>query len=397
MRIALLTYSTKPRGGVVHTLNLAEALADLGESVTVITLGRGGDRGFFRPVNESVGVVVLAFSEVVGEGVGERILRSIDTMASGFPSGNFDVVHAQDCISANAVPGSIRTVHHLDTFATPQLVRCHNNGILRPSHHVCVSEAVAEQLRLRWGISATVIPNGVEQARFAQAASDHPDHVAARERWAKRLGGPYVVTVGGIEPRKGSLDLASAFGLARSYGLDPDIRLAIAGGETLFDYRSYREAFDRHCQALGVAPIILGPVPHPEMASLVAGATAFMFPSLMEGFGLAPLEAAAAGVPVVARDIAVLKAVLGKGARFATDPESMARALLEATREPDFDMLAAGRATASRFSWEATAQAHLELYNQVLAERPVAAHPCQQAPREACWHTRENHPMPAEQ
>ena len=53
MKVALLTYSSKPRGGVVHTLALAEALAALGQDVTVLTLGRGGDEGFFRPVHRS--------------------------------------------------------------------------------------------------------------------------------------------------------------------------------------------------------------------------------------------------------------------------------------------------------------------------------------------------------
>ena len=54
MKIALLSYSTKPRGGVVHTLALAEALAERGEEVTVWTLGRGGDSGFFRPISPRV-------------------------------------------------------------------------------------------------------------------------------------------------------------------------------------------------------------------------------------------------------------------------------------------------------------------------------------------------------
>ena len=49
VRVALLTYSTRPRGGVVHTLALAEALARHGADVTVHALGRGGDHGFFRP------------------------------------------------------------------------------------------------------------------------------------------------------------------------------------------------------------------------------------------------------------------------------------------------------------------------------------------------------------
>jgi hypothetical protein len=50
-RVALLTYSATPRGGVVHTLALAEALAEPGVDVTVWSLGRGGDTGFLRPVD----------------------------------------------------------------------------------------------------------------------------------------------------------------------------------------------------------------------------------------------------------------------------------------------------------------------------------------------------------
>jgi pimeloyl-ACP methyl ester carboxylesterase len=58
VRIALLTYSTRPRGSVVHTLSLAEALAHLGQQVTVHGLGRSGDTAFFRPIDPRVRTVV---------------------------------------------------------------------------------------------------------------------------------------------------------------------------------------------------------------------------------------------------------------------------------------------------------------------------------------------------
>src|SRR5690606_28010714 len=114
-RIALLTYATKPRGGVVHTLALAEALARAGAAVTVWTLGRGGDTGFFRPVDPAVTVRIVGFPEVAGENVGARILRSVEVLRAAFDAGDYDIVHAQDCISANAVGHCIRTIHHLDT------------------------------------------------------------------------------------------------------------------------------------------------------------------------------------------------------------------------------------------------------------------------------------------
>ncbi|WP_280245771.1 glycosyltransferase, partial [Nocardia abscessus] len=139
MRIALLTYSTKPRGGVVHTLNLAESLARLGADVTVWTLGRGGDAAFFRPVDSSVTVRVVPFTSADGEQVGTRIMRSIDILRQAFTPEDYDIVHAQDCISANAVDCRIRTIHHLDNFTTPELARCHERAIVEPYAHICVS------------------------------------------------------------------------------------------------------------------------------------------------------------------------------------------------------------------------------------------------------------------
>ncbi|WP_226370388.1 glycosyltransferase [Pseudonocardia oceani] len=154
-RVALLTYSTKPRGGVVHTLALAEALVDRGVDVTVWSLGRGGDRAFFRPVDPRVAVRLVPLPGIDGETVGERVLRSIAVLGAAF-EGAYDVVHAQDCITANAAAaagrtGVVRTVHHIDHFTTPELARCHERAIREPSAHVTVSAAVAAELREGWG------------------------------------------------------------------------------------------------------------------------------------------------------------------------------------------------------------------------------------------------------
>jgi glycosyltransferase-like protein len=359
MRIALLTYSTKPRGGVVHTLALAEALCRAGASVDVWTLGRGGDTGFFRAVDPAVGRRIVPFTDRDGEGVGERILRSIAELGAAF-TGDYDVVHAQDCITANAVGGDcIRTVHHLDTFTTPELAACHEKAIVAPSAHVCVSAAVAAEVRAGWGISPVVIPNGVDSAPFAAAASAEPDAAAARARWRDRFG-HYVLAVGGIEPRKGTLDLVAA--VARLH--TPGTRLVVAGGETLFDYRPYRAEVDALVASLGVPVEVLGPVPQPELPSLVAAAGAFAFPSTKEGFGLAAMEALAAGVPVVTRDLPVLREVFGSAAAFATDVAGLATALDTALAAPDPTRAAAGRALAATYSWDTAASAHLALYRR---------------------------------
>ena len=364
MNVALLTYSTKPRGGVVHTLSLAEALAAAGASVTVWTLGRGGDDGFFRPVDPAVRQVIVPFPDAGGEDVGGRVLRSISTLRAAFDPRGYDVVHAQDCISANAAGRCVRTVHHIDHFTTPELSACHERALVRPFRHICVSGAVARELRDGWGIGAMVVPNGVDAERFATADGPSPGAVAARGRWRARLG-RYVLAVGGIEPRKGSIDLLEAF--ARVRGSQPGLRLVIAGGETLFDYRPYRAEWEARADALRVQPVVLGPVPHADLPSLVAAADVFAFPSTVEGFGLAAMEALAAGVPLVTRDAPVLREVFGGAALFGADVPGIAVALAHALDDPDPVLRSAGRDLAFRHTWADAARRHLTFYRSLLA------------------------------
>jgi glycosyltransferase-like protein len=370
LSIALLSYSTKPRGGVVHTLALAEALAAAGQHVTVWTLGRGGDSGFFREVAPAVRQRVVPFPDRAGESVGERVLRSIAALRDAFcrsDAPSYDIVHAQDCISANAVGHCVRTVHHIDHFTTPELAACHERAITAPYAHVCVSRSVADELATGWGIKAQVIANGVAFERFASAAAD----TGVQAEWKARLG-RYILTVGGIEPRKGSLDLLEAYALLRAQ--HPGIRLVIAGGETLFDYRDYRARWEARAAELRVQPVVLGAVPDSDLPSLVASAAAFAFPSTKEGFGLAAMEALAAEVPLVVRDLPVLREVFGPAALFATGPGTLAAQLGRALDVPDPDRRSAGRALAARHTWEAAARQHLDFYRALrTAAQPANA------------------------
>jgi glycosyltransferase-like protein len=360
LAIALLSYSTKPRGGVVHTLSLAEALAEMGQHVTVWTLGRDGDCAFFRPVDPRVTVRIAPFPDVAEEAVGPRILRSIQVLADAFDPTGYDVVHAQDCISANAASRCIRTVHHLDHFSTPELAACHERAITDPFAHVCVSAAVAGELLDCWGIIAEVIPNGVDAQRFSRAAG--PAGAAARRVWRSRLG-RYVLAVGGIEPRKGSLELLEAYDLLRARM--PDVRLVIAGGETLFDYRDYRDRWEQRAAALRVEPVVLGPVAHEALPALVAAAGVFAFPSIKEGFGLAAMEALAAGVPLVVANLPVHREIFSDAAQFARDPAELATHLMAALTDPDPTARDTGRALATRYTWSAAAQRHLDFYRRL--------------------------------
>lgn len=378
MKIALLTYSSKPRGGVVHTLNLAEALARAGEDVTVWSLGRGGDSAFFRAVDPAVSVRMVPFEAREGEDVGARILRSIAVLRQAFSSADYDVVHAQDCISANAVGRCIRTIHHLDNFTTPALAACHERAITEPFARICVSAAVASEVRDGWGLNPTVIPNGVESARFAAAgaaaglattaavagvagsgaAVGAAVGSAVGGEWREKFG-KYVLAVGGIEPRKGSLDLLEAYARMTSQGT----ALVFAGGETLFDYREYRSEFDRRATELGIEPIVLGTVDNDDLPHLIAQAGVLPFFSTKEGFGLAAMEALAASTPVVARDLPVLREVFGDNVVYASSHDEMASALDNALNSPPDP--AAGRALAKSLTWDDAARRHREFYSSL--------------------------------
>lgn len=378
MRIAMLTYSTKPRGGVVHTLALSEALAQRGHEVTVWTLARHGDAGFFRSVDDTVRVRAIPFPDQEDEAVGPRILRSIAVMREAIAPelDGYDIVHAQDCISANAVDGRcIRTIHHLDSFTTPQLVACHDRAVTAPYARICVSQAVAEEVAAIWGLHPTVIPNGVDAPRFEAAAG--AEGATGRERWHRRLG-RYVLALGGIEPRKGSIDLVEAF--ARIRDVHPEVRLVFGGGETLFDYRAYRDRFEQRCTELSLGPTVLGTIPDDDLPALVAGAAVLGFVSTKEGFGLAAMEALAAGVPVVARDLPLLRDIYcHEEVLFAHDVAEMADRLDDALsgRVPDPRR---GRVLASTYRWDEVAARHETFYRQVGSRQPHAIGPGSTAP-----------------
>lgn len=173
-----------------------------------------------------------------------------------------------------------------------------------------------------------------------------------------------MLAVGGIEPRKGTLDLLEAYARLRDAEDTRDLALVVAGGETLFDYRGYRAEFDRRALELEVVPVLLGVVADDALPSLVAAASVLGFVWTKEGFGLAAMEALAAGVPLVARDLPVLHEVFDGAARFAADPASMAAALTAAVTVPDPVLTQQGRVLAARHDWPGAAARHLDFYRK---------------------------------
>jgi len=394
LRIALLTHSTRPRGDVVHTLALAEALSRTGQDVTVWSLAHGDDVGFFRPVDPAVRIRVVPVPDPdPGEEAGPRRQRSIALLSAAFAQAqeqgeSYHVVHAQDCLTASAVPGRLRTVHRIERSAdSVELAAGQRRALVEPCAHICVSSSVALELQVETGRTAVVIPNGVDAERFAAAAGDDPVAIGNRQRWNDRFG-DYVLAVGGIEPRKGTLDLVRA--MARVRRRRPGTKLVVAGGHTPLEHRDYRRAVDALALRLRVEPVVLGPVDHEELPGLVAAAAVFAFPSVQAGFGLVALEALAAGVPVVVRDLPAFREVftdalkgdsrsgdavgfadLGDGS-FGDVAAGLAIQLTAALQGQRAALAGVGRRFAARHTWDDVAAAHLALYRQLISEgRPI--------------------------
>lgn len=386
-RVAILTYSTRPRGGVVHSLNLAEALRALGAPVHLFALG-DPEAGFFRPMSVLHTIVsALPPADTLEERVADSMSALFEHLRVALP-GSFDLVHAQDCIAARAATdlrdaGSgipvIRTVHHVDDFTTRVLVDCQRRSIVTPDRVLVVSEHWRGLLREQYGVEATVVTNGVDAERFRRPVGF--DGSVLR----KRVGadGRFLfLTVGGIEPRKGSIDLVEALANVRAVVDTPPV-LAVVGGHSFQDYAEYRDRFFERAAALGVDVgrdvVLLGTVPDEELPGWYHAADAFVFPSVKEGWGLVVLEALAAGLPVITTDIAVFREYLTDGEGALMVPAGDASALAEAMRRVASDadlrsrLAAAGPAVASRYTWEACARRHIEIYREVSA--PIRPRP----------------------
>jgi glycosyltransferase-like protein len=374
----MLTYSVKPRGGVVHALEVAEALARRGHDVELMALARDGEE-LFRPAAVPVRLVRHVPLDAPFD---ERIQEMMRAYAAGLRPilAGHDVVHAQDCLSANAalalrddgaIDHVVRTVHHVDDFTSPSLIACQDRSIVEPDRVLCVSQPWVERLADEFGIEADLVRNGVDPHRY-RPARDEADR--AREGLAARFT---VLTVGGIEPRKGSLTLLDGFAALRDLVPERDPLLLIAGGITLFDYRHERARFDALADELGVAPHVrvLGPLPSGEMERLFRAADAFAFPSVKEGFGLAALEALAAELPVVASDLDVFKDFLIDEVSALLTPvgdgAALGRALARLALDPVLGdrLRAGGRRMVPAHTWDAAAAAHERAYEAFLGAR----------------------------
>ena len=281
--------------------------------------------------------------------------------------GPVDVVHGTNYIVPPSRARRLVSVHDLTAFRYPDMctpdVQRMSRLLLRAIHsgvHVHTdSQFVANEVATDLGVSADrihVIAPGVPIDGEALAVAKSAPHPFGQR--------PYVLAIGTVEPRKDYPVLVRAFvDVANEF---PEALLVIAGADGWGT-----DALDR---ALELVP------PHVRVRlirersvndrrrnHLLAHCAAFAYPSVYEGFGFPPLEAMAAGRPVVATAVGSLPEVLGDAARLVVlgDEAAFARALIEALVDSQSEndrYLDAGYRQVQRYSWSAMGDQFVALY-----------------------------------
>ena len=270
---------------------------------------------------------------------------------------------------------SIITLHDVIPLAHPDLVPSSFRDLFHrwigPSLRACdrvvtTSNAAKAEIVAHLDVEAerVAVVHQCVGHRFRPRRPDELTSVLSRHGLE---AGRYLLYVGAIDRRKNVERLLKAYAESkalREFG----VRLAVCGRSADGEY-TLEVALSSAGARLGICE--LGYVPDEDLAPIVAGARALVFPSLAEGFGRPVLEALASGVPVVASGIAPLREVAGDAAEWvdAQDVESIAEGIRAVLSEDD-DVRATrrerGLARAKEFGPERFASETLAVYAQLL-------------------------------
>jgi glycosyltransferase involved in cell wall biosynthesis len=285
----------------------------------------------------------------------------------------FDVL-----LAPNFVPPPTRgrrtvlTVHDLAFRRLPEtapqatrrwLIRL-DRALRKAAMVIAVSECTRLDLIELYGVPEdriAVVHHGLDHETFRPAGEDAVR--AAMERF--RIDGPYLMFLGGIEPRKNLSRLVEAF--AR---LDPEVRpmLVLAGEGVAWNPEGWgqlRPALDALPADVRRRIVMTGYLSEPDKIALLSGAAAMVYPSLYEGFGMPVLEAMGCGSPVIASNVSALPEVAGDAAVLVDprDPDAIAAGMDRVLRDDELrdSLRHRGLARAAGFDWEDTARATMEV------------------------------------
>ena len=281
--------------------------------------------------------------------------------------GAADVVHGTNFV----VPPTRRaarvvTVHDLTTVRYPELCDRSTLGFPRMVR-LAIADGAWVHTPSQFVADEVVAEFGVDPGRvrvvYHGVPSDHGERPSSTVALAPLPSGTsrYIFAVGTIEPRKDYPGLVRAFSLVAD--AHPDVALVIAGVDG-WGAQAFHDALEASPWRERV--VRLGYVDNDALARWLAGAAVLAFPSVYEGFGFPPLEAMAAGVPVVASAAGAVPEVVGDGAVLVPprDVDALASALVRVLGDTEARaaLVDKGRCRAAQFTWEACGAGLAELY-----------------------------------
>jgi glycosyltransferase involved in cell wall biosynthesis len=269
------------------------------------------------------------------------------------------------------------TIHDMSSLLFPQRrdfryslhQQRYRRGVVRAARVIAVSNATRRDLQSVLHISAERLSTiySAPDPAFTSAPGD-PEQRQILDRYS--ITYPYILYAGTVRVHKNVPRLVEAFAVLRhqleNHPVYNNLRLVIIGDE-LSKNPAVRRAVAH--SRIENAVRFLGFVPIETLRVFYCAAEAFAFPTLYEGFGLAPLEAMACGAPVVASDLPSLVEAVGQAAELVSPDNvfdierGMREVLLNSERRES--LKAAGRVQAQRFHWESTAQQVLAIYREV--------------------------------
>jgi glycosyltransferase involved in cell wall biosynthesis len=358
----------QPAGGGRYVLELATALTARPD-VDLAIVARRGDGARWRALGRADVVeqapprrpMRLAWEQLALP----RVLRELGVEVHHAPHYTMpERAHVPKVVTVHDVTFFDHPEWHERTKA-PFFRRAIRVAAERAQALVCVSAVTADRLRSHLSPKAPVhvIPHGVDHARFAPAAGAGADDDAALG--ALGVHPRYIAFLGTLEPRKDVPSLIAAFD--RVAETERDLLLVIAGLDG-WGTAAVGEAIGRAAHRDRIRRV--GYVPDNAVPALLRHAAAVAYPSLDEGFGLPALEALACGAPLVTTEGTAMAEVTGDAALLvpAGDADALAGALQALVAGgTDVDRLRLeGPAVAARYTWDASAAAHLEVYRSVV-------------------------------
>ncbi len=384
-RIAVVHYLSGTRGSVTVCAMLVKKLRSLGADAHLFTLQEPVTSDYLD--SDDVPHTFVARAEFKNS-LRDQALRSSTLLADNLDIDvlrQYDIVHIHEVIDHMAIsrirdkiPNAliVRTMNHFFDDGEEWFLEAQQRAVVETDQVITVSQYWKDRVYEKYGKNSVVIYNGMDAEAFQEA----PERLHGRSPQSQSNDSIVFLHIGDLSPRKGSLELVQAFAAAKSTLSGISVQLVVLGGRSTDPYREYRANLDAEIARLGLIVgkdiVLRGNVDGAQLVNAYHGADVFVFPSLIEGWGLVVLEAMAAGLPVIMSDLPVFREFAGPDDAIFVRPADVgdladAMQTLALNPERRVALGTRGAPIAARYSWSEMAEAHASLFDALLTAHRI--------------------------